>query len=191
MKKLSVIILLILVAGYSFGQSSYYPMEKGKSYTYAYGKELYESMNVDVSKLKMTVSFLNETKAINGKEYIVSQTSSGGMTPDFTSYARVKSDGTIVGFEEGETEEFTFLTKSPKVGDSWSRTKDGAKSTSKVVDLSGAVKTPTKSYADCLVLESTENGATTRAYFKRGVGMVAVTVLMAGEEKLFIYLLEQ
>ncbi|MEM6829787.1 MAG: hypothetical protein AAF551_04675 [Bacteroidota bacterium] len=191
MKKLSILLLLTGIWNCSFGQSSYFPIKKGTTLTYAYSDELYKGQSVDVSQLKMTVKVLNETQSINGKDYFVSETSTGGLAPDFKSYIRIGNDGSILSMEEGETEESLMMKKSPTVGDSWITNKKAGESKNKVVGLDGTIKTPAGTYTNCLVLEIFENGTMSKGYFKENLGMVAVSVMMGGSEKLFVYLVDE
>ena len=190
MNKLIASLLLLGIANFSIAQSSYFPIKKGSIMTYAYSKELYQGQNFDVSQLKMTVTISTETKNIDGMEYFISTTSTGGLSPNFTSYFRIDSDGAIWAISEEGKQESIMMNKNPKVGDTWTTSKGSFKSTSKVIDLSGSITTPTGSYSDCMVVESTENGATSKAYFHPGTGMVAVAVSMGGSDKLFVYLTE-
>lgn len=191
MKKLFIVLLLVKFCHYSFGQSSYYPLKKGETLTYAYGKELYQGQNIDVSQRRMTVKILDEPQAINGKDYFVVETTSNGVATDVKSYLRVGGDGAILGIQEGETQESIIMKKSPAVGDTWVTNRGGIQSTSSILELDGTIKTPAKTFENCLVLESVQNGSTTKGYFQRGLGMVAITMIVGDLEKLFIYMVNE
>ena len=64
MKKIVAILVFIAVCKFSNGQSNYYPIEKGATFTYAYGSELY---NGSYSKMRSQISILNTTKIIDGR----------------------------------------------------------------------------------------------------------------------------
>lgn len=191
MKKLSLLLALFGIWNYSLGQSSYFPLKKGTTMTYAYGKELYQGQNVDISQLRMTVKILEETKVINGNEYFISETSAGTPMPATKAFLRVNDQGAIVGIEDGATEESVMIKQPLEVGDSWTTSKGGMTSTSEVVALNGSIETPAETFTNCLVVASSENGTQTKAYFKEDVGMVAIQVVMGGSEKLFVYLIDR
>lgn len=190
MKKLYFLLIFITLSTFTVGQSDYFPIEQGSVYTYAYSKALYEGQNFDVSNLSMTVEVLDETKVIDGKEYYVSQTSTSFTSPQ-KAYMRVAGDGSIYVIQEEGGEEAVMMSNSPAVGDTWDTYKGSGKVEGKVIALDGTVKTPITTYTGCLVLEYTENGATSRGYFYPGKGMVAVTVLIEGKEMLFVYLISE
>jgi hypothetical protein len=190
MKKINLILVLMVIWNYSFGQSSFFPIKKGAVLTYAYGKELYQGHNVDVSQLRMTVKILNETKVINGKDYFILETSSAGST--FRSYLRIGRDGSVLGMREDETKESILMKKSLAVGDSWTTTQMGSKITNKVIDLDGTIKTPNKIYMKCLVIQqSYDDGNVLTGYYQENLGSVAVTLTTGDGEKLFNYLIDE
>lgn len=192
MKKSLLILALIVAWSYTRGQSSYFPLEKGKTLTYAYGSELYQGEYQDI---RMKVTILPTTEVMNGKEYFISETSSGSggnYTVHATSYVRMGKDGSIIGMQDKAGEESTVIQASPTIGSTWS-SRDGQRTyTATVTDLSGTITTATEAYSNCLVVEqATEDGIITRSYFKKGVGMVATTVIKDGSEKIFIYLVSE
>lgn len=189
MKKLVVFVLLLGVWKCSIAQSTYFPLEKGSTFSYSYGKDLYEGRNINVDEMKMTVQVLNNNKVINGKEYFVVETSAGGKSPTvFTTYVRVAEDGTVYTIYEEGSSEYMSLTASPKIGDTFTSENGGYTKTAKVIALDGKITTPTDTYSDCLVMESTDGVTVTRSYSVKNRGMVATTVIMEGEEKVFVYL---
>ena len=133
------------------------------------------------------------THKINGKDYIVfsnSYGSNGGFKFVNDSYVRVGEEGDIFMLNENKIGESISMKKEIKLGDSWPSNKGGVTTTLTVVALDGEINTPHKTYSNCLVLEGQERDMITRSFFQENIGMVATTLEMEGEEKVFIYLIE-
>lgn len=192
MKKLLMILTMIVIWNFSNGQSIYYPINKETTLTYAYGSDLY---NGAYDNVRLKVMTLNSTEVIDGKEYYISETSSGSdgkYTPMMTSYVRVGKDGSVLVRQEGDDDEYIFIQTSSKVDDTWPSRNGTLASTTRVTSLDGIIKTDTKTYTDCLVLEQkTEDGRIMQSYFVKDLGMVASTITMDGSEKIFIYLINE
>jgi len=189
MKKLLMITVLIVLCGYSKGQHSYFPVEKGMSMTYAFGSEIYKGTPYET--YQSTVKILEETETIEGKEYFVSESSTGNKESDptvITSYCRFGSDGSLFSKANKTANEILVLKKTPKVGDKNTSQQGG---TSEVVDLNATIKTPTDTYSECLMIEVKENETLSRMYYQKNTGMVATTMVIEGNEKIFIYLLSK
>jgi hypothetical protein len=191
MKNLTLLSLLIGFCASVYAQHPYYPLKKGAVYTYAYSKTFYEGQGIDVSKMNMHVKTLNETKAVNGNTYMITETSTGMGTDALRSYIRQKPDGSVAGMTEGEKTESIFLPASPSKGDTWTSSTGGAKAKVTIIDLDGSIRTPLKDYTGCLVMESSQDGMATRSYFQKGVGLVAISMVIGGDEKLFVFLSQQ
>ena len=188
MKTLTSTFLLLAIWSYSYGQSPYFPVEKGTTQTYAYGSEMYAGTPYEDYTVKVRV--LNDTQMIDGKEYLVSESAMGGKSGDplvTTTYMRVGDDGTIYGKTDKEAAEEVFMKENPAVGDSFVSQSGGL---TKVTDMSGSIETPTDAYSDCLVVESEENGMMLKSYFQKNVGLIATTMVDEGNEKIFFYLIE-
>ncbi|MEL6562709.1 MAG: hypothetical protein AAFQ94_31360 [Bacteroidota bacterium] len=196
MKQLITLLLIMCLTGVfslSYAQSEYLMMEKGKVFKYKYGN-VYGPGLVDEGTI-LKVEVLNATKTIEGKEYLTVQSSTGSdgnFSVDLTSYTRVSGNGSVYTRLEDEINKETVMLRAPlKVGDSWEEKGFGGETASKkIIGFDGSITTPTATYSDCLVLETQQNGTQSKSYFKKNIGMVATTVTMGGEEKLFIYLLE-
>lgn len=192
MKKIVTILVFIAICKFSNGQSNYYPIEKGATFTYAYGNELYDG---SYSKMRSQISILNTTKIIDGKEYFMFETSSGSednYSVIASSYARVGEDGSIFALEKEGNQEYLTLKTPLKLGATWSSKSGQLTSTIKVINLDGTIKTANTTYANCLVVEQkTEDERIMRSYFKEGIGMVATTMIVDDSEKVFIYLVNE
>ena len=177
---------------FSIGQSNYFPLEKGTSFTYGYGTELYQGA-FDGKRFKMDI--LSTTKTISGKEYLILQTSTGSdnnYSVVATSYVRIGKGGSLYTIEDLDEQEHVTIQGSPKKGDTWPSKNGKLTSVIKVVDVSGSIKTDGKTFTNCLVLEQTvEDGQKMQSYYKEGLGMVAITIFMQGSEKLFVYLIDE
>jgi hypothetical protein len=190
MKRLFLIFVLISICNFSNAQSNYFPLEKGATFTYAYGSELYQGAYDDK---RFKVKILNTTKVIDGKEYFISETSSGSgdnYALIATSYMRAGKDGSILTLQDEE--EYITVPAVPKIGKTWTTTNGEVTYTTRVADLNGTINTATKTYSNCLVLEQKDqNGMLTRTYSQEGVGMVATTLLKDGSEQIFFYLVNE
>ena len=191
MKNLTLILAFIGIWNSVVAQNDYFPLKKGTKITYAYSEEMYSGQNIDVSKLKMTIKVLDETKVIDGNNYMISETSMGAMAGNIKTFLRIDESGAIVGKQGEEGKESILMKKELEVGDSWETNRGGAVSTNKVIDLAGTIKTPLKTYTDCLVVEGNDSRSVTKAYFKKGIGMVAIVIVAGDAEKLFVYLEKQ
>lgn len=187
-----MILVLIAIWNFSNAQSSYFPLNKGAVFTYAYGSELYQGAYDDK---RIKVSILSTTKIIDGKEYFISETSTGSdksYSTLTTSYVRIGTDGSILATQDVGEQEYTTIQASPKVGNTWPSKNGKLTCITRVVNLDGTIKTANKTFTNCLVLEQkTEDGRTMKSYFKEDLGMVATTIIMDGSEKIFIYLVSE
>ncbi|MGB3777710.1 MAG: hypothetical protein WA960_05085 [Tunicatimonas sp.] len=192
MKKLLAITILTAAWNFSSGQSRYFQLEKGSTLTYAYGSELYGG-TYDDTRIKVTI--LSATKMINGKEYLVSETSTGkddSYSLSATSYLRISSDGFILAKLDEDGAEYTVMQSSPEVGDAWTSRNGAYESTTRVTDLDGTIQTANGTYQNCLVLEQTSEGnPTMHSYFKKDIGLVATTITANGSEKVFFHLVDK
>lgn len=189
MRRILLIIILIGIWNYSSSQSSYFPLKKGMKLTYAYGKEIYGGTPYENNTVEIEI--LNDTKIIDGKEYFISKNTSGSMEGDKTvikSYFRFGNDGSLISKSDENTEELVVMQKTPTVG--YTSPSQGG-GTSKVIDLNATIKTPIKTYTNCLIIEFNENQTITRAYYQKDIGMVATTIVSDGSEKIFIYLISE
>lgn len=189
MKKLLIIIVLIGIWNYSNGQSSYFPVEKGMSWTYAYGAEIYGGTPYEDYTCDVTI--LDSNEVFDGKEYYISEASMGsgeGDNTEIRTYFRIGNDGSLISKVDEKTEEFVSMSKTPKVGDVYGSQQGGS---TKVLDLDATIKTPTTTYTDCLLMEISDDQTTTRVYYQKNIGMVATTLVAEGSEKLFIYLVSE
>jgi len=180
--KLLTTALLTFILSYSINaQNPYYPLEKGKVWTYEY-EEMFSNQSDQMSKIEV----LNETKTINGKEYMIMQTSMGSgdnFNVIQTSYARYGDDGAIYSINENSNEEGLVFPGLPiSEGKSWTVSQSGFEVTSKVVDMNASLETSKNSFTDCIVIESQQQNTKVRSYVKKGIGMVAIGVFMNGEE---------
>ena len=83
----------MVVWNYTEAQTSYFPVEKGSKWTYAYGKEIYGGTPYE--DYKFEVEILENEETIDGKEYFVSKGKMvGGKGDDVvvTSYFRFGND---------------------------------------------------------------------------------------------------
>jgi len=188
--KLLTTTLFVFVLCFTINaQNPYYPLEKGKVWTYEY-EEMFSNGSDQMSKIEV----LKETKTINGKEYMIMQTSMGSgdnFNVIQTSYTRYGDNGAIYAINEGTNEEGLVFPGLPiSEGKSWSVTQSGFEVTSKIVDMNGSVETSNNSFSDCIVIESQQQNTKARSYVKKGVGMVAIGVFMNGEEKIMQSLVE-
>ena len=189
MKKLLIIMISMVVWNYTEAQTSYFPVEKGSKWTYAYGKEIYGGTPYE--DYKFEVEILENEETIDGKEYFVSKGKMvGGKGDDVvvTSYFRFVNDGSIITRQDKATEEIVQFSNEPKVGDKFGSQQDGS---SKVLDLNATITTPTTTHSNCLMVEVAASESTTRVYYQKNIGMVATTMIMDGSEKIFIYLLSK
>jgi len=190
MKYLLALLTLIIVSYRVSGQSAYYPLKEGSSHTYAYGSQLYDGAYDDK---RVKVKILNDSKTLDGNVYFVSETSmgsNGNYRIYATSYLRIDGKGSIMMKQNLNHKEVMMIPSAPKVGTSWSAEINNVAHTNTVVDLNGSIKTKQTTYNNCLVLEQKANeGIVTRSYYKKGVGMVATTMLADYSEKIFIYLI--
>jgi len=185
MKK-TLIAILILIWNYSNAQSSYFPLTKGTTLSYAFGSEIYGGTPYENYKCEVTI--LENTETIDGKEYFVSESITGTNKDNqtiITSYFRYRTDGTLISKATKNSEEIVVMNTVQKVGDTYSSQNNGI---TKVIDLSATIKTPVSTYSDCLVLETNENQTITRIYYKRNIGMIATTLIKDDKEMIFIYL---
>jgi len=194
MKSVKTFVVLVALSGFStlsMAQSEFFPLEKGQVHIYNYA----EPFNSQASGQSSKTEILSTTKEINGKTYLVSQTSMGS-NGDYTlissSYLRNGKNGSVVGLESTSSkEELVMLPEGPLTkGQSWEMVTGGVSSTSTVIDLHGQVDTPAKRYSDCLVVEMKNAQGTIRSYSKKGIGMVALAIVINGEEKLMSYLVK-
>lgn len=190
MKHLFIILFTCLLVPFTNAQSNYFPIEPGMELVYAYS----DMFNQGDAALRSKTTMLKEKKTLNGKAYIVNQTSygsNGNFQVIASSYARKADDGTVYVLPDSKEKEFVMMSANPKTGDVWTRKSDDGKNLEmKVISTSKSVKTPVKTYSDCLVLETTEAGTTLRSYFKNDVGMVAIFMVVEGKEQLFTYLVK-
>lgn len=192
MNRLSTILVLLATLNFVNGQSSYFPFEKGSSFTYAYGSELYQGT---YDHMRIKVETLNNTKMIDGKEYFITETSTGSddnFSKISTSYVRTAKDGSVFTIQAEGEKEYLSIQAMPKVGDKWASKNGKISTTTLVTETNGNIKTDNKTYTDCLVLEQkSEDGTVTKSYFQKNVGMVATTLVVEGSEKIFIHLVNE
>lgn len=191
MKNMLVLCTLVLLWNTSHAQADYFPIEKGQTLTYAYGKELYQGA---YDKMRIKVRVLDEEKTIEGEEYFVSETSTGSgdqYSVISTMFIRISDKGDVIVREKADAEESVMLKAFPTAGDTWTGISNNLLTKMKVVDEKGSITTAGKTFDNCLVVEQlSENGTTMRSYFKKGKGIVATSVITEGSEKVFIYLVE-
>jgi hypothetical protein len=189
MKRLFFIIALFGFWNYAKGQSNYFPINEGKNLTYAFGKEIYGGTPYEGYRFQ--VSILDAKEEIDGKEYFISETSTGSESGEKTiirSYLRFGDDGSVISKVSKDSSEQLVLQKNPKIGDSYASQQAG---TAKVLDLNATIKTPIMTYTNCLMIETEENQTISRVYYQENIGMVAATTFTDGSEKIFIYLISE
>ncbi|NRB61721.1 MAG: hypothetical protein HRU40_01600 [Saprospiraceae bacterium] len=188
MKKI-LIIALVLIWNYSNGQSDYFPVEKGKTWTYAFGAEIYKGTPYE--NYQSEVKILEDTETINGTTYFIAQNATGdpkGNKTTLISYFRFSDDGSLISKNSKNSEELIIMKKTPQVGDTY-RSQNGG--TSKVIDTNATLKTPESTYDNCLMLEIKEEQSTLRSYYQKNIGMIATTIIQNNTEKIFIYLISE
>ncbi len=159
----------------------YFPIKKGASWQYEYYGDFNQS-----GEAHFKVEVMDDMREVNGQSYFQIRSESftkKGAESGFsvTSYVRKAADGTILGFNEKlSDEEFIFLPNSLEVGQNW----DSEGSKVEIVDLNASIKTPEKTYTDCMVLKMDTGDSSMLSYYKKGVGLVA----MEAQGKLMAYL---
>lgn len=189
MKTLLFCLLLLGLCNNLHAQSDYFPVEIGASWKYAFGAELYAGTPYE--HYSTYVEILDASETIDGKDYFVSKTSMGSGDSDMTviqTYFRYGKDGALIAKAGKDKPEIISMNQTPKVGDTHASQQGG---TSKVIDLNASIKTPTKTYTNCLLLEIRENNTVSRAYYEKNKGMVATTIMAEGSEKIFMYLVSE
>ncbi len=212
MKKHSVLLLLLCIALFSCQQKAensdsteetpiaevnnpvtsifsdgneYFPIKPGFTWTYGYTAEFQAGMKNPTYTLEVT----DEGYEKNGEAYLSMKQKSFGdddqAKVDMTMYARVDDDGNMYSFIPQIMEkEGLAMPSDLSEGKSWEVSKVG-KAT--VLDMNGSVKTPAKSYDDCLVVETDLGGGSKMvSYYVKGIGSVATEM----DGKLMIYLVE-
>lgn len=186
--------LFLIATSYLFlqatalGQNVYYPIEKGEVWIYNYSEDFISS-----SGSKSRIEILTRTENIHGKEYFLMQTSIGdGEEYEIlqTSYLRNGSNGQVLGLTNPEMgEEQLLLAAAPLIeGKTWNAKSDGQISISTVVGTDENLITPTKSYKNCLVIETEMGDAKIRSYFQKDIGLIASSLMLPDGEKLMQYL---
>ncbi|HAP61859.1 MAG TPA: hypothetical protein DCR93_20955 [Cytophagales bacterium] len=170
---------------YATAQSPYYPLEKGQVTFFRYG----DAFNQGNQQLTMKIQVQDETEQIGGNEYLVMETSYGSPgSYQLASkvYARATGGG-VVSMENVEAEEQVLLEGPYTVGKTWQQVSDGQTSTLKIVAIQGTLETPAETLTQCLVVESTSERTTGRSYYQRGMGLVAITLIVEGKEQVLVY----
>ena len=188
MKNLLVILICLSAWTYSSAQSSYFPVEPGKKWTYAFGKDIYGGTPYE--NYITEVAIQRDKEIIDGKSYYVLTSSSGLETSEnsaIKTYVGFSDDGAILSKVEGTDKFYTTMNSNPKVGDEFLSPTGG---TSKVISLNASITSPTDSYDDCLLIEMADSDLVMRSYYKKGVGLVVHCMVVEGTEKIFSYLLE-
>jgi len=171
-------------------QNAYYPLEKGKVWIYDY-----EPMFSNNSDQQSRIEVLEETKSIDGKEYMIIQTSMG-TAKNFDviqkSYVRYGDNGSVMAMDENSGKESMVFPGQPlTVGKTWTVIQAGNEATAKIIEDNVVLNTSGKTFKDCLVIESTQNNTKVRSYVKKNIGMVAIGIFMDGEEKIMQYLVDE
>lgn len=189
MKALLMTITLMAVWTYSNGQSKFFPLTKGTTWVYSFGKEIYGGTPYEYYTNK--VKILDITETIGGIEYFVSETSTGSGNDNrttITTYFRFGKDGSIISKSDKTAKELVAMKKDPNVGDTYESRQGG---TSKVINLNASIKTENKTYTGCLLIETIENQTIFRTYYQKHIGMVATTIVSDGKERIFTYLVSK
>ena len=189
LRRMPFLMMFILSLGLaSNAQSAFFPLKKGEVQIYKYT----DAFNMGNNDLRFKTETLNTTESINGKEYLVVQSSYGSKEPYnlvSTQYMRILDNGSIMGVEKNESEQY-FLEYPLIVGKSWTQIANGVTVTMKIVDLNGSIQASGKTYSNCLVLEMNSTDNRTKSYFQEDRGLVAMAMIVDQEEKLFIYRIE-
>ncbi len=187
------ILILSILAGLTLTSStapnnSYYPLQKGQVRIYKY-TETFRTEPDQTFKMEV----LNDTKTINGKVYFVvesSLSSKGEYNLITTTHTRINDKGAIFAIGDQDQEEMVFPTEPITVNQTWENTANDKITTTKVINLSGSIETPAKIFKNCLVLEITSDNGIVHSYSQKGVGLVAMSLIIEKEEKLFTYLVK-
>lgn len=191
LKILLIFCINITLGNVIFCQNEYYPLEKGKTYTYSY-----TSTFSDDDGQRAKVEILDDLVEINGKRYYVYKSLYGkgeDYHPLQTIYLRNGENGSIVAKSQLEdVEEAILFPEKPWNSDkSWTTTTMGSTTVSTIISLDAKVETPIKTYKDCMLVEFDLGESKTRSYYQKGKGMVAVTMLFEGQEKLLQYIVNE
>lgn len=191
MKNFKLIFLTIFLLFNLKGntQNQFYPLAKGKKWIYKYSESFSNTPGQ-----KSIAEILRESQTINGKEYLVIQTSLGtdeSSSVIQSAYVRNGDNGSILGIDDAkQTKEYTFLPEKPwNKGTSWQSDINGNSTTSTIVNINGNITTPEKTYTNCLVVEVNSGQTLIRSYYKENIGIVAVSLIISNDEKLLQYLI--
>ncbi len=187
---LSFALTLLFTINTLSAQNKYYPLEKGKTWNYKYDGS-FSGQPDQTSEVKL----LDEAKTINGNEYFAMQTSlnTNGINNVLqTIFVRNGSNGSVVGVMNAEqnTEHILFPSKPWAEQTSWTSNAMGMSVTSTIVDTDGSVVTPEKTFSNCLVVVVDLGETKSKTYLQAGIGLVAVSLIINGEEKLMQYLID-
>jgi hypothetical protein len=108
-----------------------------------------------------------------------------------SNHVRVGSGGEILTLNtsaEEPIEEIVFPTMPFKVGETWNSSSNGIMGKSTITNLNATLKTPLQTFSNCLVVKTKSASGESRSYFQKGVGMVALALIVDEEEKLMVYL---
>jgi hypothetical protein len=183
-----VTIISLFVCSMAFGQNPYYPLKKGTIQIFKYSNTFSTT-----AEQKAKIEFLPETIEINRDSYFVyemSLGSEGNYEPVQKTYIKNGDNGSIIGIINTEsTEEAVMFPEKPwKVGTTWTSEIMGMSTTGTIIEMAGSIKTPETTFTDCLVIEYDFGESKTISYFQKDVGLVAVSILSEGKEKLVQYL---
>jgi len=191
MKRLTQEIQLFTFIALSFaftvnGQS-HYPMEEGKVWYYNYAED-FAVKGTSLNKVEIQ----DEMKVLDGVEYFEIRTSSGDKDREnfrliTTFYLRERKDGTIVGKSASDSSEVVMLPEPPyKEGSKW----DNSEGIMEILQTDASIETPAGTFDNCLLVKTQMNNVITLGYFQKGVGHVALEMVINGEKKLVQYLVE-
>ncbi|NQX86715.1 MAG: hypothetical protein HRT67_12565 [Flavobacteriaceae bacterium] len=155
-------ILLIILPILTFGQSdfcdksfgeSYFPLEIGFEKQITWGNAFY-------------VEKVTERTEINGKEYYKYEQDFGNGTV-YDLLLRNQND-TIYMYNEVKKKDNILLIAKPQKGIKWDK--------GKISEIEGSFETPYCNYENLLVVENKySNGTKEKRYYKKGLGLVAIT----------------
>ncbi len=160
--------------------NEYFPIEPGTSWTYGYTGEM--------SGRTYSMEITDEEHEQNGETYMVIKQVTNGeekeISLDLTMYVRVE-DGNVYSFMPKVMEkEALAIPNDVSEGKTWEVPETGKFT---VLSMNKSIETPTKSYDDCLVLETDLGGGSkTVSYYVKGIGSVATEI----DGKLIVYLMK-
>lgn len=159
----------------------YFPLEKGSETTFQYTDMFSQN---GLTSMVMRVG--EDEKTVKGQSYleiITEMSSSGNNGFSNSSFVRMTDEGLVGLPTKASQKEELMMPSEFEAGKSWSTSQGKVE----ILQTDGTITTPSGSYDDCLVLETSMAGGGTLSYYQEGVGLVAMGMNQGGKFTLMAY----